>query len=215
MKTIGLVIADDNEIHNYSELVFIEQLNDQNFKIKKYSLNNICYILVIYSGIGLVNSSIATQHLIDKYSVVQIWNYGAVGSIGELNIYDVVKPKKFFFFDVITPWYKRGQTPGEKEYFENSFENCENFNIASGNSFLSDSNYINDLKKEIDVHMIDMESCAIAQTCYKNNVPFFCIKAISDIIGKNHVMKQQINEVINKASKLAFEKTIEEIKNNI
>lgn len=215
MKTIGLVIADDNEIHENSELVFIEQLDDQNFNVKKYSLNNCCYILVIHSGIGLVNSAIATQHLIDKYNVVQIWNYGAVGSMGELNIYDIVKPKKFFFFDVITPWYKRGQIPGEKEYFESSFKNSDNFNIASGNSFLIDLNYIKDLKNEIDVHMIDMESCAIAQTCFKNNVPFFCIKAISDIIGKNCIQKNEINRVINQASKIAFKKMIMEIKNNI
>jgi adenosylhomocysteine nucleosidase len=32
-----------------------------------------------------------------------------------------------------------------------------------------------------DAKAVDMESCAIAQTCFKNNVPFISFRVVSDI----------------------------------
>ena len=53
-----------------------------------------------------------------------------------------------------------------------------------------------------------MESCSIAQVCSKNNIPFYCVKSISDIIGNNNKIKEDINNIIHKSSELAFKKLI-------
>lgn len=208
-KRIGLVIADKNEIHEYDGFKFIKNVSSNLF-VNLYQYKDLD-IYVIYSRIGLVNSAIATQFLIDHFNVEQIWNYGAVGSTGKHNLYDVVVPDRFYFYDVITPWYKRGQTPGEKECYFNAYNNCDDANIASGNSFIDSRSYVKKLNKELKIHLIDMESCAIAQTCDRNDIPFYCVKGVSDIIGKSIVDKDKINESINKASKLAFERMFEMI----
>ncbi len=209
---IGLVIADDHEIQSMNEFVFIKK-HQNKFIVDEYEFKN-KKVFVINSRIGLVNATIATQYLIDIFKVNQIWNYGAVGSTGKYNQFDVVIPERFYFYDVITPWYKRGQTPGEKEYYLNSLLSNEEANIASGNSFIDNKEYIDELNKELDIHLIDMESAAIAQTCDKNNIPFYCVKAISDVIGSSNTNKIDINEAINKSSKLAFLKMIDKIEKN-
>ncbi|MBD5423110.1 MAG: hypothetical protein HDR43_01285 [Mycoplasma sp.] len=209
-KKIGLIIADNNEIHKFNEFQFIKKHNLK-FNVNEYNFHNI-RIFAIHSGIGLVNAAMVSQYLIDQFNVCQVWNYGAVGSSNKLNIYDVIIPTKFYYYDVITPWYKRGVVPGEKEYYINSLNKFnfskEEINIASGNSFLTDVNAINEIKKEINVELFDMESCSIAQVCSKNNIPFYCVKSISDIIGNNNKIKEDINNIIHKSSELAFKKLI-------
>ncbi len=202
---IGLIIADENEIQPFESFHLVKIYQDQ-FKVSHYLFNQI-NVYVINSKIGLVNATIATQFLIDKFNLKHIWNYGAVGATNKLKQYDVVIPNKFFFYDVITPWYKRGQTPNEKEYYLNSLNTNNNIeiNIGSGNSFVSNVKYVEDIKKDLNIDLFDMESCAMAQTCDKNNVRFYCIKGVSDVIGKSNIEKENINLAISKASKYAFD----------
>lgn len=206
-KKIGLIIADPNEIHNLNEFIYIKTFEHKNFKVDLYECNN-NYIYVINSLIGIVNASMVCQYLIDNYLVHEIWNYGAVGATQNLNINNVIIPYKFFYFDVKTPWYQLGQVPNEKEYYINSFEQHDNINIASGHSFINDIEEVKDLKNKLNVDLFDMESCAIAQVCFKNNIPFYCVKGVSDIIGENKLNKKDINLRISQASKKALDKLI-------
>lgn len=206
---IGLVVADDNEIQNMNEFKFVKSFNN-NLNVNLYRFNN-KLIYVIHSRIGLVNAALATQYLIDCFKVNAIWNYGAVGSTKKCKLYEVVIPQKFYYFDASSPWYKEGQIPGEKKFYLNSLKSSKKINIASGNSFINDIKIINSLKEKINFDLIDMESCAIAQVCDKNNINFYCIKGISDVIDENNISttKKDINISITKASKLAFKKMIE------
>lgn len=207
-KRIGLIIADPNEIHDLNKFIYIKTFEKKNFKVDLFEFNN-KHIYVINSLIGVVNASMVCQYLIDNYSVSEIWNYGAVGATKSLNVYDVIIPNKFFYFDVRTPWYKLGQVPNEKEYYTNSFAQCDDINIASGHSFIDEENIINELSSKLNVDLFDMESCAIAQVCFKNNIPFYCVKGVSDIIGNNKMNKENINLKISQASKKALDKLIE------
>lgn len=208
MKQIwGLIIADPNEMHN-SELELKKELRTDKFNSFHYDWEGI-EIIVIESGIGLVNAAMMTQYLIDKFEVTKILNYGAVGGTNKVNLFDVIIPNRFYFHDVETPWYPRGQTPGEQEFYINTFNNKDKVNIASGNSFVYQEQHLKNIKSELDVDLFDMEACAIAQVCSKNKIPFFSVKGISDIIDDTDASsKKNINENIATSSKKALNKLL-------
>ncbi|MGL5205429.1 MAG: hypothetical protein ACRC7B_00745 [Metamycoplasmataceae bacterium] len=207
IKIWGLIIADPNEIHE-SVLKFKKESIIGTSAFLHYQWNNI-EIVVVESGIGIVNAAMITQKLIDNFNVERILNYGAVGGTNNVELFDVIIPRKFYFHDVKTPWYPRGQTPGEREFWDNAFENTHNINIASGNSFINRIEEIENIKKDLNVDLFDMESCAIAQVSYKNRLPFYCVKGVSDIINVTDSNdRQNINENIAKASKKSFDKLI-------
>ncbi|MGL5617680.1 MAG: 5'-methylthioadenosine/S-adenosylhomocysteine nucleosidase [Metamycoplasmataceae bacterium] len=211
IKIWGLIIADPNEIHE-SKLEFKKESKIGSSTFIHYQWNDV-EIIGVESGIGIVNAAMITQKLIDNFKVEKVLNYGAVGGTNKVKLFDVVIPNKFYFHDVQTPWYPRGQTPGEKKFYDNAFKNNDNINIASGNSFINKKVEIENIHKDLDVNLFDMESCAIAQVCYKNKLPFYSIKGVSDIIDvTNSNNKKNINENITKASKKSLDKLISLIK---
>lgn len=207
MKQIwGLVIADPNEIHNF-ELNFINKTKHKETVFFHYQWNDV-EVIAVESGIGIVNAAMMTQKIIDIFKATKILNYGAVGASKKLKLFDIVIPKRFYFHDVETPWYPRSQTPGEIVYYLNSFKKTSELNIASGNSFIYKKEHLKSIKKDLPVDLFDMESSAIAQVCYKNNVSFFCVKSVSDIINFTNNDNKNINQNISISSKNAFNELI-------
>ena len=205
-QTWGLIIADPNEIHD-SPLQFLKETKSGTTTFFHYQWNDV-EIITVESGIGIVNAAMMTQKLIDIYQVKKVLNYGAVGATDKLSLFDVVLPDKFYFHDVETPWYPRGQTPGEQEFYTNSFKETSNINIASGSSFIHKIDHLNNIKESLDVDLFDMESSAIAQVCLKNKTPFFVVKGVSDIINVTETEMQDINKNIATSSKKSFMKLI-------
>lgn len=205
---IGILIADENEINSFPfEIKEKKKINQFNFTI----FNN--DVVAVHSGIGIANAAAATQELISSFNVKEIINYGAVGANKNLHIYDIVTPEKIFFHDVTTPWYKRGQTPGEKEYYKNALSSKNNNNLASGSSFVTDHEEIQSIKEELDADIFDMETAAIAQIADKNNVPLKVIKVVSDSIGSTDPScVENINLRIQRAGKIAFNEMLKQIK---
>ncbi len=205
---IGILIADSNEINSFPfKIKEQKQINQFNFTVFEND------VVAIHSGIGIANAAAATQELISSFLVSEIINYGAVGANKHLNVYDIVTPAKIFFHDVVTPWYKRGQTPGEKEFYTNALSSYKNNNLASGSSFVTNKEDIKSIKVELDVDIFDMETAAIAQIADKNNIPLKVIKVVSDSIGHTDTSKvEDINTRIEKAGKIAFEEMLKQIK---
>ena len=204
---IGILIADSNEIQKFPyDVIETRTINQFEFSIfDKF--------VAVHSGIGIANAAAATQELISSFDIDEIINYGAVGANEFLNVYDIVTPEKIFFHDVTTPWYKRGQTPGEKEFFLNNISSSKNNNLGSGSSFISDKEEIALIKEELNVDIFDMETAAIAQIADKNNVKLSVIKVVSDSIGNTETSIENINDRINKAGEIAFNETLKKLKN--
>ena len=204
---IGILIADSNEIQKFPyDVIETRTINQFEFSIfDKF--------VAVHSGIGIANAAAATQELISSFDIDEIINYGAVGANEFLNVYDIVTPEKIFFHDVTTPWYKRGQTPGEKEFFLNNMSSSKNNNLGSGSSFISDKKEIALIKEELNVDIFDMETAAIAQIADKNNVKLSVIKVVSDSIGNTETSIENINDRINKAGEIAFNETLKKLKN--
>ena len=205
---IGIIIADENEINHFPfKVKEIKKINQ--FKFTIYDNN----IVSVHSGIGIANAAAATQELISTFKIKEIINYGAIGASDNLKIYGVITPAKIYYHDVITPWYPRGKTPGEKEFYKNTIFSKNNNNLASGSSFISNKKYISDLKNDLDVDIFDMETAGIAQIANKNNVKIVILKVVSDLVGNTQTNNlEDINIRITKAGKIAFTKVIEYLK---
>lgn len=207
---IGIIVADENEISKFDfplkEKKIIGQFTFNIFDIDSKE------VVLVHSGIGIANAAAATQELISSLNVKEIYNYGAVGGDKTLEVFDLIAPKKIYYHDVITPWYKRGQTPGENEYYYNNISLKKNNNLASGSSFLADYKVIEDIQRDLDVNIFDMETSAMAQIAHKNNIPLNVIKCVSDLVGKDSTKLGDINSRIEKAGLIAFNKTIELIR---
>ncbi|MGL4252396.1 MAG: hypothetical protein ACRCRQ_02510, partial [Metamycoplasmataceae bacterium] len=108
IKIWGLIIADPNEIHA-SDLKFFKESQIDSLTFIHYQWKDI-EIIAIESGIGIVNAAMMTQKLIDNFNVEKILNYGAVWGTNKIKLFDVIIPNRFYFHDVKTPWYPRGQT---------------------------------------------------------------------------------------------------------
>ncbi len=203
---IGILVADPNEINDFPFAVLeTKEINQFKFSIFKN-------FVAVHSGIGIANAAAATQELISSFNVTEIINYGAVGGNSKVKLYDIITPEKIFFHDVVTPWYKRGQTPGEKEFFTNSLSTDKNNNLASGSSFIDNAEMMESISTELNVDIFDMETAGIAQIAEKNNVKLSVIKVVSDSIGITETNVENINDRIKNAGKIAFDEMLKKLK---
>lgn len=162
-------------------------------------------VIVARSGVGKVAAASCTQFLTDKFQPDCIINTGVAGGIAEdLKIGDVVIATKLVHhdFDATALGYARGYVcnginPKEPTYFyadellNEKFEEVarktlpqENLHtgiIASGDMFIGTVEKKTELKKLFNATAGEMESAAIAQTAFLNNIPFLIVRAISDL----------------------------------
>ena len=159
-------------------------------------------VVVLRSGIGKVNAAVATLTLIENFHPSLVINSGVAGGTGNADILDVVIPSRIAYHDVWcgpdTVW---GQAAGAPKYFvcplpADVIESlgAKNGLLASGDIFVSraeEVRHILDLYP--DAIAVDMESAAIAQVCHIKNVPFVCIRVISDTPGAADNISQYEN----------------------
>ncbi|MDE6207259.1 MAG: 5'-methylthioadenosine/adenosylhomocysteine nucleosidase [Muribaculaceae bacterium] len=147
-------------------------------------------------GIGKVNAALGTQAMIDFYSPDMVINTGVAGGTGltdkPVQVLDVVLPDRVAYHDVwCGPGTEPGQAAGCPMYFTSPLSDetaaavgARRGLLASGDIFVDK---VSDIERIAAVHpdavAVDMESAAIAQTCYLADVPFVCIRVISDTPG--------------------------------
>lgn len=160
-------------------------------------------VVIVQCGIGKVNATIATTLLIERYQPTAIINTGSAGGIGEqLKVGDVVIGNNVTHHDIdVTAFgYVAGQMAGmPKNYpcdtqlvglakqaattFPNA--NIHHGQIVSGDQFIADSSRFAAIKNDFPTALaVEMEAAAIAQTCYRFDVPFVVIRAISDLANE-------------------------------
>ena len=163
-------------------------------------------VVVVKCGVGKVNAALCTQILISSFHPDKIINTGIAGATGEgLEIYDFVISTEAVYhdFDTVAFGYKLGQVPGFPEMFKadekliSTFEEAfyktdfskshkiQKGTIASGDQFISDSKKKSFIIENFHPECVEMEGTAIAQTCYKNQVPFVIIRCMSDCADDN------------------------------
>ena len=198
---IGIIGAMDSEVDSlFTRMSSKEKININNltfYKGKLYDKD----VVIVKCGIGKVNAALCAQLLILTFKVSKIINTGIAGAVSEgLSIYDFVVSTEAVYhdFDVQFFGYKAGQVPGMPEAFSadptllnaalSAFEHTDFANklkivkgrIASGDQFISGSEKKAGIISTFHPQCVEMEGCAIAHTCYANNVPFVIIRCMSD-----------------------------------
>ncbi len=178
---IGIIVAMDKELRQLQSL-----FNDGNVLVQK-------------CGIGKVNAALGAQRMINEFHPDYIISSGCAGGHGDdINIQDVVVSTELTYHDVycgtaIDNCTQYGQVQGlparypadpwmlEKALQLTSF-NIHPRLIVTGDWFVDSREKMRSIiEKFPDASAVDMESCAIAQTCYINKVPFISFRLVSDI----------------------------------
>lgn len=164
-------------------------------------------IVVMKCGIGKVNAALATATLIDSFSPTLIINTGVAGGTGgNAGVLDIVVGTRVAYHDVwCGPDTEWGDAAGCPRYFHTSDlvnslpclhegDTVKHGLVCSGDIFVADPEVVARIRALYpDVDAVDMESAAIAQTCYLRNVPFACMRVISDTPGAEDNIAQYNN----------------------
>ena len=156
-------------------------------------------VVIVQCGVGKVNAAICAQILCSSYGVTHLVNTGIAGSLcAELDIGDMVVSKDAMYHDVDcnTFGYPTGKVPGmdviafpaDEAMIGYAFGAAEAVNpghtklgrVASGDQFVSSKALKEKIIAITQGLCTEMEGAAIAQTAYRNGIPFVILRAISD-----------------------------------
>ena len=182
---IGIIVAMDKELKQLQAL-----FNDGSVKVEK-------------CGIGKVNAALGAQRMINEFHPDCIISSGCAGGNGDdIQIQDIIVGAEVCYHDVycgtaIDTTTQYGQVQGLPLRFaadptllqkarQLSIKNHElsihQGLIVTGDWFVDTKDKMRDIISHFpDAKAVDMESAAIAQTCYLNHVPFISFRVISDI----------------------------------
>lgn len=195
MKRIGMVVAMRKEILPLIENSGLEVSNES---VGKYQISSFKYldkeIIIVESGVGEIYAAGATQLLISKYEVECIINFGVCGLLNDkLNLLETVLVDGIVHYDFDLSKIDNlpvGQYPNMDRVIpcKNSLMDAvtsinpsiQKVICASADKFVVDGDVKDNLYKEYDASICEMESAGVALTCLNNNIPFVVIKAVSD-----------------------------------
>ena len=185
---IGIIVAMDKEYAQLKEIAA---------SIQKHE------IVLAKCGIGKVNAALGAAEMIRQHHPDVIISSGCAGGNGDdINIQDVVVSSQLVYHDVYcgravddTTIY--GQVQGLPARFEadaHLLEVAKSLNLQSSTlnlhpGLIVTGDWFVDSREKArsiielfpEAKAIDMESAAIAQTCYIYKVPFISFRIISDI----------------------------------
>ena len=193
---IGIIVAMDKELSLLLPLMAdVSEITMNGFTFHTGALAG-HDIVACKCGIGKVNAAVGALTLIENFHPMMIVNTGVAGGTGATadpaRVLDVVLASEIAYHDV---WCGPGTVPGEAAGCPARFVcplpaeirsqlNVKEGLLASGDIFVDNPD---DLHRILalypDAKAVDMESAAIAQVCYIKNVPFVCIRVVSDTPG--------------------------------
>lgn len=160
-------------------------------------------IVMSECGIGKVNAALCANTVIEIFRPDLIINSGVAGGAnGGAGILDVVVADRVAYHDVwCGPGTNPGQAAGCPQYFDcpipaEAFDGLDIKRglVASGDEFICRKDQLDKIcATYTDVMAVDMESAAIAHVCYRKDVPFVCIRVISDTPGAADNISQYEN----------------------
>ena len=199
MKKLGIIGAMTVEVALLKE-------NMENMAVSTHAGMEFCEgklcgmdAVVVQFGVGKVNAAMCAQILCSVFGVTHLVNTGIAGSLNaDLDIGDLVVSRDAMYhdFDCVHFGYEMGKVPGmdvvafpaDAAMMELAFAAAETVNpghtkvgrVASGDLFVAQKAVKNAIIEKTGAFCTEMEGAAIAQTAYRNQVPFVILRAISD-----------------------------------
>ena len=201
---IGIIGAMDEEI-----TIIASEMID----LKEYDINSIKFykgkiydkdIVLVKSGIGMVNASITTTLLFKEFGVDKILFSGVAGSLNRnVNVGDIVIADSLveYLFDATEFGYDIGTIPRmdtsifRSDILLNKIKNIlKNDNIyygkiLSGDKFVSNLSEKEKLGEKFNALAVDMESASVAHCAHVLGIEFAIIRSISDSLNSSSVME--------------------------
>lgn len=193
-------MAEEAEkIINLYNLQKFKQFNNISF----YKNNNVVLVL---SGIGKIQSAIATSILNKEFKlekIINIWIAWFTGKEKKAKIWDVFIITEVYQHDWYLPFewnhldYFKKWIKLQQNY---NFKIKKNFNIfkwicATWDQFIDNEKKVEEIKEKYNADVIEMEAFAIASACREFNLlnKLNIIKAISDDGSKNAITDHEKN----------------------
>lgn len=171
-------------------------------------------VVCMECGIGKVNAAIGATSIIDICQPDLVINTGvAAGAGSDISVMDAVIATGVAHHDFWCLGEEWGTVPGCPQILpalpmESQLPSAPGVKrglIASGDMFITSAEQINSIKSHFpDTQAVDMESAAIAQTCYVKGVPFFCMRIISDTPWCHHDNSAQYTDFWDEAPRQSF-----------
>ena len=150
-------------------------------------------LLVCISGVGKVNAALAAQLLIDQFQVQALWNAGVAGCFQPLPVGTLIPATACVQHDLDIFGDPPGQVPVLDQVFlpcaapeeaaarlEVAGLPCATGVVATGDWFGRDFQRARHIREQFGALVCDMEAGAAAQVCLRSQVPFHCLKVVSD-----------------------------------
>lgn len=167
-------------------------------------------IVLWQCGIGKVNAAVGTMRLLQEHHPDAIISTGLAGGIDpKMQIMDVLAASQSLYHDVdcgASFECQLGQVQGLPPRYDADIKLLSHTTavplsadqrlmtgaICTGDQFITDPQRQSVIKNNFpDALACDMESAAIAQTCYLMKVPFLSLRVISDTPGRTDNHQQQ------------------------
>lgn len=152
-------------------------------------------------GVGKVNAAMAAQLLIDRYHPDLIFNVGVAGCFENVAIGTLILASDFVQHDVDTTGvgdplgmvstvnmvsFPTSDLDQAKSAMDKTGYDYRVGRVATGEWFAVESDRARRIYADFAPLACEMEGGAVAQVCYRNQVPFMALKSVSDCIMEHH-----------------------------
>lgn len=196
---IGVMIAMQKEFDIYTEC--LQQLSEQTIASRRFLSGKWQDhdVVVVVSGMGKVNAAVCATCLINVFQVDFIVNIGVSGGLDtSLKIGDFIVGRDIVYHDL---WCGEPDAEGQADgmpllyhsakEFVQKLPDCRQGLLCCGDRFIVSADDLEAIKQKFPRALaVDMESAAIAHTCYMHNIPFLTVRQISDTPGAEHHQEQ-------------------------
>ena len=224
MKKIGIICAMQREAEQLiSRLQTHQTVQFGPFQFVRGSLNG-CEIILSQCGMGKVNAALGTLELIKNFSPDYVINSGVAGGLQPtLNTLDSVIGTQYVYHDM---WCGDGNEYGQVQDLPTFFVADKTLLaateklraqtphavhtglICTGDLFVSGAEPVAKILQHFPQALAcDMESAAIAQTCYRYQTPVLSMRLISDVAGQEQTNIAQYEDFWQTMAHTGFERT--------
>jgi len=196
---IAVIVAMQKEMASLSALLHNRKDETNNgFNYITGELGN-KELVLFQCGIGKVNAAVGASELIRNYHPDYLISSGCAGGLdAKLKVMEVIASTTTIYHDIFVGEAGEGLDielpyPSDtylinkvKELSQSSTVKIHQGQICTGDQFVTEREKLESIKQRFpDALAVDMESCAIAQTCKIYGTPFISFRIISDTIDSN------------------------------